>query len=83
MKLGVFLRIDSRKSIRANRPDSRCESWGHLSYEGPEVPQSPKPRKFQSNEEVEEVTQKWLRGSTPKELKRDKRQEFRYFLVTC
>ena len=33
MKIGFFffLRIDSRESIRANRPDSRCESPGHLS----------------------------------------------------
>ena len=31
LKIGVFLRIDSRESIRANRPDSRCESPGHLS----------------------------------------------------
>ena len=32
MKIGVFfLRIDSRESIQANRPDSRCESPGHLS----------------------------------------------------
>ena len=30
MKIGVFLRIDSRESIRANRPDSRCESPVHL-----------------------------------------------------
>ena len=31
MKIGVSLRIDLRESIRANRPDSRCESPGHLS----------------------------------------------------
>ena len=31
MKIGVFLRIDSCGSIHANRPDSRCESPGHLS----------------------------------------------------
>ena len=31
MKVGFFLRIDSRESIRANRPDSRCESPGHVS----------------------------------------------------
>ena len=31
-ELGIFLRIDSRESIRANRPDSRCESPGHLSF---------------------------------------------------
>ena len=31
MKIGDFLRIDSRESIPANRPDSRCESPGHLS----------------------------------------------------
>ena len=31
LKMGVFLRIDSRESICANRPDSRCESPGHLS----------------------------------------------------
>ena len=33
MKLGFFffLRIDSRESICADRPDSRCESPGHLS----------------------------------------------------
>ena len=30
MKIGVLLRIDSCESIRANRPDSRCESPGHL-----------------------------------------------------
>ena len=30
MKIEVFLRIDSRKSILANCPDSRCESTGHL-----------------------------------------------------
>ena len=30
MKIEVFLRIDSCESIRANRPDSRCESPGHL-----------------------------------------------------
>ena len=28
---GPFLRIDSRESIHANRPDSRCESRGHLT----------------------------------------------------
>ena len=32
MKIGVFLHIDSRESIHANRPGSRCESLGHLSY---------------------------------------------------
>ena len=32
MKMGAFLRIDSRESIRANRPDSCCESPGHLSF---------------------------------------------------
>ena len=26
MKIGALLRIDSRESIHANRPDSRCES---------------------------------------------------------
>ena len=31
VKIGVFLRIDSRESIHTNRPDSRCESPGHLS----------------------------------------------------
>ena len=31
MKIEIFLRIDSRELIRANRPDSRCESPGHLS----------------------------------------------------
>ena len=31
MKIGIFLRIDSRESIRANCPDSRCELPGHLS----------------------------------------------------
>ena len=31
MKIGVFLRIDSRDSVPANRPASRCESPGHLS----------------------------------------------------
>ena len=30
---GVFLRINSRESIRANRPDLRCESRGHLRTE--------------------------------------------------
>ena len=30
MKIAGFLRIDSCESIRANRPDSRCESPGHL-----------------------------------------------------
>ena len=29
-----FLRIDSRESIGANRPDSRCESPGHLGSSG-------------------------------------------------
>ena len=30
--MGVFLRIDSREAIRANRPDLRCESPGwHVS----------------------------------------------------
>ena len=29
-KIGVFLRIDSRESIHANRRDSRCESPGRL-----------------------------------------------------
>ena len=38
MKIGVFLRIHSRESIRANRPDSRCESLGHLSlYSSPNL----------------------------------------------
>ena len=32
MKIGFCLRIDSRESIYANRPDSRCESPGHLSF---------------------------------------------------
>ena len=32
MKIGVLLRIDSRELIHANRPDSRCESPGHLRY---------------------------------------------------
>ena len=32
LKIGLFLRIDLRESIRTNRPDSRCESPGHLSY---------------------------------------------------
>ena len=32
MKTGVLLRIDSRELIRANRPDLRCESPGHLSH---------------------------------------------------
>ena len=27
---GFFVRLDSRESIRVNRPDSRCESPGHL-----------------------------------------------------
>ena len=31
VKVGVFLRIDSCDPIRENRPDSRCESPGHLS----------------------------------------------------
>ena len=31
MKIRVFLRIESRDVIRATRPDSRCESPGHLS----------------------------------------------------
>ena len=31
MKIGILLRIDSRESIHANRPDSHCESLGHLS----------------------------------------------------
>ena len=31
MKIAVFLRIDSREVIRANRPDSKSESLGHLS----------------------------------------------------
>ena len=31
IKIGFLLRIDLRKSIRANRPGSRCESPGHLS----------------------------------------------------
>ena len=30
MKIRIFLRIHSRQSIHANRPDSRCESPGHL-----------------------------------------------------
>ena len=29
-QLDMFLRIDSRESIRATRPDARCESPGHL-----------------------------------------------------
>ena len=32
MKTGAFLRIDARESIHANRPDSRCESPGHLRW---------------------------------------------------
>ena len=36
--IGVFLRIDSCESIRANRPDSRCESPGHLRSASPKVP---------------------------------------------
>ena len=32
MRMGVFMPIDSCGSIRANRPDSRCESLGHLSF---------------------------------------------------
>ena len=35
MKIGVFLRIDSCEAIRANRPDSRCESPGHLGSVAP------------------------------------------------
>ena len=31
MQIGGFHRIDSRESIRANRPDSPCESPGQLS----------------------------------------------------
>ena len=31
MRIEVFLRIDSPESSRANRPDSLCESLGHLS----------------------------------------------------
>ena len=31
VKIGFFFRIDLRESIQANRPDSRCESPGHLS----------------------------------------------------
>ena len=34
MKMGVFLRVNSRESIRSNRPDSRCESPVLLSFEG-------------------------------------------------
>ena len=30
VKIGFCLRIDSRESIHANRPDLRCESPGHL-----------------------------------------------------
>ena len=30
MNIGVLLRIDLRESIRANGPDSHCESPGHL-----------------------------------------------------
>ena len=33
LKTGVFLRIDSRESIHANRPGSRCESPGRLRLE--------------------------------------------------
>ena len=32
MKIVFFLRIDSCESIRASRPNSRCESPGHLSF---------------------------------------------------
>ena len=35
IKIGFFLRINSHESIRANRPDSRCESPGHLRYVKP------------------------------------------------
>ena len=30
MKIGIFLRMHSHELIRANRPDLRCESPGHL-----------------------------------------------------
>ena len=32
MKKGISLRIDSRESIRATRPESRCEPQGHLIH---------------------------------------------------
>ena len=36
-RIGVFLRIDLRESICANRPDLRCESLGHLRSRACEV----------------------------------------------
>ena len=45
MKIGLVLRIDSRKSILASHPDLRCESPGHLRSGGLKVVKNWTPKK--------------------------------------